>query len=248
MSYLERDIPLSVVELTASTNTSMRLSAEAGAPAGSVIIALRQSAGRGRQGHTFLSPSGGLYMSVLFRPESDFRDITFMTPAAAVAVCEALESLYGIEPQIKWVNDVFLRGKKICGILAEGAPSPDSGRIEYAVIGIGLNAVSPAEGFPPEIRDTAGAVFESGADINYNMLASRIISRVLTRCESELPDTQDEYSRRSMLIGSDIGIISDGTTLPATALGIDNGYGLRVRLGDGSEKTLTCGEVSVKRV
>lgn len=142
-----------------STNLTARQLAAGGAPAGLVVLADRQCAGRGRLGRSFFSPAGcGLYMSIVLRPTIEASQAVLLTTAAAVAVCEAVEALTGQSPQIKWVNDVFLHGKKICGILTEAAFGAENDRLEYAVAGIGINVHTPPDGWPPELADIVGAV------------------------------------------------------------------------------------------
>ena len=139
-----------------STNDRAKALALSGAPEGSLVVALTQTAGRGQQGRSFYSPAGtGAYMSLVLRP----RTLTApedVTIAAAVAVARAAEALSARPTQIKWVNDVYLGGKKICGILTEGGAAPDGS--PWAVVGIGVNLLPPTGGFPEELRDIAGAV------------------------------------------------------------------------------------------
>jgi len=166
-----------------STNTVLKEEARLGAPDGKVLIALRQSAGKGRMGRSFYSPQDtGLYMSLLLRPKLTLAHSTLLTTVAAVAVAQAVDDVLGIAPPkpdpkpesfgadspqmehsdqaaIKWVNDVYFHGKKICGILTEAAADFESGTLEYAVVGIGINLTDPANGFPEEIRHVAGSLY-----------------------------------------------------------------------------------------
>src|SRR5574344_1119714 len=115
-----------------------------------VIVAGAQTAGRGRLGRSFFSPAGtGVYLSIIYAPEAGISSPAVLMSSAAVGVCRALQSVYGVDAQIKWVNDVFLRGQKVCGILTEGVTDFETGRIDYAVVGIGINILPGS--FPPEL-------------------------------------------------------------------------------------------------
>ena len=153
---------IQVVDRVDSTNSAMKRMAAEGAPHGSVLIANEQSAGRGRMGRSFYSPPGtGIYMSLLLRPHTDAQRATLVTASAAVAVAEAIEQLAGEPVQIKWVNDIFLDDKKISGILTEAAFGLESGVPEYVVVGVGINACAPEGGFPPELAEIAGSLWQS---------------------------------------------------------------------------------------
>ena len=148
-----------------STNAEARRRALEGAPEGAVVVAEEQTAGRGRLGRTFYSPAGaGVYLSVVLRPRLQADAAQYLTCAAAVSCAQAIEAVTGEEALIKWVNDIFCRGRKVAGILTEGVVDMESGRFEYAVLGMGVNVRVPASGFPSEIADVAGAVCdEAGA-------------------------------------------------------------------------------------
>ena len=135
-----------------STNDTVKALAAEGAPEGVVVLAEAQTAGKGRMRRQFFSPDGtGIYMSILLRPKLAAEDALFITTAAAAAVADAIEAATGENAGIKWVNDVYLRGLKVCGILTEGALGLEEGNLEYAVLGIGINAIAPQNGFPEEI-------------------------------------------------------------------------------------------------
>lgn len=213
------------------------------------VIADRQTAGRGRLGRSFYSPPGcGIYTSLLLRPRPDqLADVTLLTTAAGVAVCRALEKAAGVQAEIKWVNDLYLNGKKICGILTEGVTDFESGMIESIVIGYGVNFRDDAH-LPEELRPIVGSVF--GAEpptVTRSALAAAMLAELLPLAEdlssrSFLP----EYRRRSMLLGREIVFSRAGGRFAAVAEGIDDNGGLVVRLPDGSRETLRSGEVSVR--
>lgn len=166
-----------------------------------------------------------------------------------MAVCEAIERTTGLEPQIKWTNDIVLGGKKVCGILTEASMDMESGELEYAVTGIGVNVFPPPDGFPPELRDVAGTVF-SGApeDDERSRLAAAILERFFPLYRS-LPDKSwlSEYRKRSLLTGREVRFTQSGTTYQGLVLGVDEEARLLVRLPDGRVTALSSGEVSLVR-
>lgn len=197
-----------------------------------VIIANMQTAGRGRRGNSFYSPAGtGLYMTAVFEAPDD---CSLLTPLAAVAVCKVLESK-GFEPKIKWVNDIFIDNKKICGILTEIFNYKGSSII---ALGIGINITTT--NFPDEL-DCASSL---GKDIDKDSLAKEITETIL-----ELTDNKsitDEYSERLFIIGKRINYKKNNIEYTATVKGINEVCNLIVTLADGSEDILSSGEISIK--
>ena len=159
--FLPADAPLfpTVRKCLDSTNAEALRRAVDGAPEGTVIVAEEQTAGRGRRGRSFFSPAGtGIYLSILVRPALAAERAHLLTCSAAVAVAEAIEACAGVDASIKWVNDVYCRGKKVAGILTEGSFDLEGGVLQHAVVGIGVNVRPPHAGFPAEIAERAGAV------------------------------------------------------------------------------------------
>jgi BirA family biotin operon repressor/biotin-[acetyl-CoA-carboxylase] ligase len=153
---------VNVFDSVNSTNDICLEHASEGETGGYAAVAGTQTGGRGRRGRSFFSPSDtGLYISLLLRPQACTADKALrFTTAAAVSVCEAIEKVYeAAEPAIKWVNDIYMRGRKVCGILTEASFNIEDGTLDYAVIGIGINVYTPESGFPEEIREIAGSVF-----------------------------------------------------------------------------------------
>ena len=176
----KRDLSILTYDTLSSTNATAREQAMQGASDMTVILAEHQSGGRGRMQRTFHSPEGtGIYMSVIVRRPMTARDATHITPLAAVATAQAIESMIHRPVGIKWVNDIYLDGKKVCGILCEGAVEPGTRQLQYAVIGIGVNVTPPKDGFPEEIRHIAGSVFD--ADTESWHLRDRLIGEILER-------------------------------------------------------------------
>ena len=226
--------PIEFYDEIDSTNTRAKLLAERGAKHGTAVIADRQTAGRGRLGRSFYSPAEtGIYLSMVLRPENT--DLNMATIRAAVGVCRAIERICGQSPRIKWVNDLFLNGKKICGILAEGV-GPFSGGVPAAVVlGVGINCST--ELFPEELRSIAGSI---GGGFSREALAAAVIEEL-----REMTGGIEEYRERSLMVGREVSFLRDGVSQTATVLGIDDEGGLILRHA-GGETVLRCGEVSVK--
>lgn len=242
-------LQINVLPTVDSTNTCVRALAVQGCPEGTVLVAGSQTAGRGRLGRSFYSPGDtGLYMSVLVRPTLEASRAVLLTTAAAVAVCEALEAVTGRQAQIKWVNDVFLDGKKVCGILTEAAFGTESGTLEYAIAGIGINVYPPQGGFPEALQDIAGSVYPAAQPGGVrNRLAAAVLARFWHYYRSlEKREFLPEYRRRSLVLGREIVIQQHGTERRATALAIDEDCHLLVQHPDGSEELLSTGEISVR--
>lgn len=230
-----------------STNTYLKKLARAGAAEGRVIIARRQSAGRGRLGRSFYSDAEGLYISVLIRPHMKAESMVFVTAMTAVAMARAIERTADADAMIKWVNDIFVRGKKVCGILCESAFGADA-LSEYVVIGAGVNITEPSGGFPADISAVAGALLPNG---NRQELRTYLAAAFLQELFSEYArlDSRsflDEYRRRSMVTGKSISVISPALTRHGQAVAIDDGCRLVVRFDDGTTEHVSTGEISVR--
>ena len=245
-----RELRVEVVRSVSSTNTVLKARAERGEDAGSVLIALEQTAGRGRMGRGFYSPEGsGLYMSVLYRPSSPLSDAVRITACAAVAVAETIEELSGRPAQIKWVNDVLVDGKKVCGILTEASLDCESGVFRYLIVGIGVNTSVPDGDYPEALRGVAGAAFSAAA---VPQLRCRLAAGILDRLTDLMDDPGSErcfeaYRARSVVLGRRVTLLSPGREpVGAEVLDLERDYALRVRLDDGTEKRVNSGEVSVR--
>ena len=245
--WLTAPYRVTVVAETGSTNADVKALAESGEPAGYVLISDRQTQGRGRLNRTFHSPqSTGLYLSILLRPTCSVQESVFLTTAAAVAAARGIKSAFGIDVGIKWVNDLYYKERKVCGILTESSVNFDSEKLEYAVCGIGFNVFSPLDGFPEELTGIAGSLLDSYDNEARSRLAAAFLNEFYRIQIEDRATVLDEYRRRSILIGKTVTSptgVFDGT---AEVLGIDDSAGLMVRLSDGSCMTLSAGEVSVR--
>ena len=253
-----------------STNTKAKELVSNGASHGTVVIADQQSAGRGRLGRRFFSPAGcGIYLSAIIRPDEcglAVGDITLLTTAASVAVARAISQVLNKEAKIKWVNDLYYNGKKVCGILTESVIHPKRGTIDAIIVGIGVNYREPDGGFPEELRDIAGALVgaHETAEGTRDALSEAIAAQMFDVL-AEIPDRRflDDYRSRSLLLGRQVRIFPqgapgshpdcaqpDGSELVkdavVTVLGIADNGGLMVQYDDGRQETLTTGEISLR--
>lgn len=236
------------VPVTASTNADVKSLAQKGASEGLVYFADSQTLGRGRLGRSFFSPEeSGLYMSILLRPNPDDFDVSKITCGAAVAAAHAIECTSDASPAIKWVNDILVDGKKVCGILAESATN-QSGDIAFVVLGIGINLCPPLGGFPKEISGVAGAVFcAPQSDFVKAKLAAELLNEFFSLYrQNDTNDILTQYRKRCCVTGKDIWVISNGAKKEAHSLYIDDELRLVVRYSDGSVEPLSYGEMSVR--
>ena len=246
--YLKSDFQITVHPSVTSTNTVLRSLAEQGAPEGTVVIAGEQTAGRGRMGRAFYSPAGsGIYLSLLLRPvHASPQQTVTLTAAAAVAMCQAMEAVGGGFPQIKWVNDIFLHGKKVCGILTEAAFSLETGAPEYVVIGVGVNVYAPKEGFPPELEGIAGALWKKTVPDGKNKLAAEFLNRFWELYAAADPAAfLEDYRRRSLVVGKDVTVVAGNQEAKARALDIDGQCRLLVKYDSGETAALSYGEIRI---
>lgn len=256
LTYAKDGIEVIFLDETESTNEdAKKIGSTEGERNRKVVVSDYQSKGKGRRGRSFSSPKGsGLYMSFLLYPDIKVEKAYMLTCAAAVATARAIGSVTGIEPSIKWVNDLYLGDKKICGILTEGIISMETGGLEYAVVGIGINIFAPFEGFPAEIKDIAGAIYEGGEapDNVRNRICAAVIDNFLEITDSKSDDFIKEYKDRSNLIGAYVKVNPYGDSGKklngyAKVLDIDDDCHLVVEYEDGTKEALSSGEVSVKK-
>ena len=231
--------PLEVYKILDSTNTECKRRVIDGAPHGLTILAEEQTGGKGRLGRNFYSPAKtGIYMSILVHPAFDGNDAMLLTTAASVAVCRGIKEVLHKETQIKWVNDIYLDGRKICGILTEAISNFEMGKIDSAIVGIGINYRT--EDFPEEIRD-----------IPRNQLVAAILNAFWKIYDTlETREFIKEYRERSMVIGQQVRLQENGEWKEATALDIDDNGGLIVQMeeADGStgKRVLQTGEITLR--
>lgn len=233
-----------------STNDQLRLLARQGAPHGTVLIADHQTGGHGRRGRSFHSPEGmGIYLSILLRPDCAPTDLMHLTCAAAIAMCDAVESSAGFRPGIKWTNDLVYQNRKLGGILTELGFTP-KGTVDYAIIGIGINCCQTAEDFPEDIRAFAGSLsMMTGTYADRSRVAAAMAealwhmdSRLLTR----KADILSQYRRDCITVGQEISLVRGEDVRHGKALDIDEAGALIVSFPDGSIEAVNSGEISIR--
>lgn len=250
--YLDADsqnLEIHVLPTADSTNRILREKANAGFKEGYTLIANEQTEGRGRCGRTFYSPKEtGAYLSMLLRPQNyNAAQAVRITTMAAVAMCEAIESVSDESPKIKWVNDIFIRGKKVCGILTEGAFSLETGLLEYAVLGVGVNVYHPSKGFPAQLEQIAGSIFDTPKDDIKNRLIAAFLRSFLHYYT--LPDCityTKKYRQYSLVIGKEIMILTPSGNRRAVVEDIDEQCRLNVRYEGGETACLSHGEIKIQ--
>lgn len=243
-----KNMDINVIPVIGSTNDLVREKANEGYDEGYIAIANEQTKGRGRYGRKFFSPSGtGLYMSILLRPKNySASEAVKVTMIAAVALCEAIEEVSDEKAEIKWVNDVFINGKKICGILTEASYGLESGVLDYAVVGVGINVYRPEGGFTEEIEQIAGAIFDTTRDDLKNHLSAGFINKFMRYYLLQNDEFVEEYRRRSFVVGKKVMVIMGDNKREALVKGVDKDCCLIVKYDDGEEECLSYGEISIK--
>ena len=238
---------IEVLESVDSTSTYLKNHADE-RPDRSVAISEFQTGGRGRTGRSFFSPKGtGLYLSILLKQQISFADAGRLTTAAAVSACRAIAACTDSEAKIKWVNDVFVNGKKVCGILTEASVNYETGVPDWIVTGIGFNVYEPVEGFPEELREIAGAVTDRRRkDLRVRLAASFLRYFNEACADLKSPGLYSEYRKRCFILKSRIWVIRGEEKIPAEAADINEDFALLVRYDDGTEEFLSAGEVSIR--
>jgi BirA family biotin operon repressor/biotin-[acetyl-CoA-carboxylase] ligase len=243
------DVFIRMYETVVSTNQEAKRAVIGGeAGHGGFVLAKSQSGGRGRRGRFFYSPKdSGLYLSVILEPEGTMEESLLLTTAAATAVYKAVEKVCGIRLDIKWVNDLYYRGRKVCGILTEAITDFESGNIEYAIVGIGLNLYEEPEGFPEELTKVAGGLYADSGEAeaaDRNALIAEIVNALME--EMQKRQISEVYVSRNLIPGHQIQILDGERSRRAFALGICPDGRLKVQEEDGSESLLSYGEVSIR--
>ena len=208
-----------------------------------VVRALSQSAGRGRQGKKFFSPESGLYFSVLLKDPVKLKKIERFTAVSAVAVRRVLSEYTDNPVLIKWVNDIYINDRKVCGILCESINGTDE---RIAIIGIGINIAGPIS-VPEELKDKMGFLYDSfpqDLDISRNYMIP-IVNEIHDMLSSDDDSYIDEYAKYSYLDGKEIYILRDNKKIPAKVIGIDDRCRLVVDI-NGEREALFTGDVILK--
>ena len=242
---VNNNLTVTVKEKTESTNIDAKIFGEADSH-DRLIISSHQTAGKGRKGRTFFSPkSTGIYMSILLHPQINAKDIGFLTTAAAVYTARVIEKYSGKKTEIKWVNDIFINSKKVCGILCEsafkGTNTPD-----YVIIGIGINLYAPKDSFPKEIENIAASVFNETKP-NEEIMANIISDITNTLYDiiytGRLKEHINEYKQKNFLQNKTVSFVKQNKKIKGTVTGLDDRLNLLVKTEDEKKLTLFDGEV-----
>ena len=249
-SHLEYDGDVIILEETDSTNNVAKSLACRGLKEGTVIIAKRQTQGRGRMGRSFLSSSeNGLYMTLFLKPHIPPAECVSITVMCACAVAEAIEKISQQRCYIKWVNDIYIKDKKVCGILTEASLDFSANRLDYAIVGIGVNVSDPEGGFDSEIKDIACSVYGKNAPVGVkNRLCAEIINNFMALYHKNADKSyMENYRKRSNIIGKAVDVYRGNEIISGVCTDIDNEANLVVRTENG-EIHFNSGDARVRRI
>lgn len=255
---IEKNCDIRVFEVVDSTNSYAKEVHVSNKPL--VVVANEQTKGRGRLGREFYSPSSkGIYMTIAFEPDFEIDKAMLITTLTAVAVCHAFEEVIGVEPKIKWVNDIYMDNKKVCGILTEAQSNSKVGAIDKMIVGIGINCF--VQNFPDSIKDRATYIKNPQKDFDRNTLIAAVTNNFFQLVENFDPQKLlRDYKSRSMILGQPILIYgtsqsalpeNGGRGIKARAIDINENGGLVVEYLEGAMKlqkeTITSGEVTIRK-
>ena len=245
--YLLNDSIFTFEVLDSVSSTNVLMHEKTNNNEGYTIVSKEQTQGVGRLNRSFFSPKNtGVYFSLLLKPDLEASETINITTMAAVAVCKAIEETSNKKPKIKWVNDIYVDGKKVCGILTQGSFSMENSKTEYVILGIGINLYAPEGGFPKEIEGIAGALFSGKEDNIKNKLVARVLnhfwSMYTTMNQKEISDL---YKKYSFVVGKKIKVLSPDVPMNATVLDINEKCNLIVQFDDGTIDALSSGEISI---
>ena len=235
-----------------STNSYLKRAASQGVVDGTVAVADEQTGGRGRRGRSFESPAGkGLYLSALLRPPVEPNHLLPITGFCAVAVCNAIERVAGVRPRIKWANDLVLGERKLCGILTELSMEGESGALQYAIVGIGVNVTQTEEDFAGELENIATSLYlQTGEPVSRASLAAAIIEELdalyMALLRHRMQPYLDAYRQDCLTIGREVQLLWEAVHEKVLATGVDDELGLQVLRASGATETIRTGEVSVR--
>ncbi|MHC5228029.1 biotin--[acetyl-CoA-carboxylase] ligase [Enterococcus sp. LJL99] len=244
------ELSITVLEQSESTMKDAKIAALDGQPSNSLIIADMQEAPRGRFGRPFFSKPGcGIYMSMLLRPNKNFAEMAQYTVIMAVAVSKAMDELANVATEIKWVNDIYINGKKVCGILSEAMAGFESGQVANVVIGMGINFSLKQKDFPKELQQKASSLFPTGKPtITRNQLIASIWNHFYQLVDAPSETYLDAYREKSFVLGKTVAFTQAGKDYEGIAVAIDDYGELIVKLSDNTEKKLSSGEISLSKI
>ncbi|OJG51949.1 biotin-[acetyl-CoA-carboxylase] ligase [Enterococcus haemoperoxidus] len=245
------NLSITVLNSSESTMKDAKLAAINGEPDNTLIVADIQEAPKGRFGRPFFSKAGsGIYMSMLLRPNQNFEEMAQYTVIMAVAIARAMDNLTPVQTKIKWVNDIYINGKKVCGILSEAMSDVESGQISNVIIGMGINFSLKQNEFPKELREKATSLFpEDEPIITRNELIGEIWNQFYAIL-NQLPEQSflEEYRQKSFVLGKTVSFTQTGIDYKGIATAINDHGELVVQLQDKKEKVLSSGEISLNSI
>lgn len=240
-SLIDGNIKVFTYEQIDSTNIQARSYLKDNPTEKCVFVAKEQLQGKGRHGKSFFSPEHGLYISFVY-PISKEIEIDKITTQVAVCVCKTIEKITDLQPQIKWVNDIFINNKKVSGILCEAVNGKDLKTPTSVTIGIGINFKSDVNSFPDELKNVAAPLFTDECQCSVTDLAINLTNNIFNNLTTY---TMKEYRERSFLTGKEITFEKNGIAHTAQVIGIDDNARLEI-LENGEKAVLSSGEISVK--
>ncbi len=244
-----QDKEITVFQTIDSTNTYLKKNVTPEMPEGYTVMSNEQTKGRGRYTRSFYSPNAsGVYMSILLRPSGcSAQQALSITTMAGVAMCDAINEVTNKKAQIKWVNDIFVDGKKVCGILTEGSFNIETNSLDYAILGIGTNIYKPEGGFPEDIKNIAGAISDTMQSDLKNKIASTFLNKFFNYYYSaDNKEYIEKYKAYNFILDREITVIKSDEQLKARALEIDDECRLIVEYPNGDKEALSHGEISIK--
>lgn len=239
---------IDVFSKVTSTSTLLKEQANNDEPEGKVIVSSHQTSGRGRLGRNFYSPTDtGVYFSFLLRPNFSADKSVFLTTLASIAVSNAIGEITGEIAKVKWVNDIFVNDKKVCGILCEASYSLENFNVDFVTLGIGINVYSPKDNFPSDISEIAGSILDNKIDDTRNKLVAQILDNFIDLYRDfDIKKIHSLYKELSFVLNKKIYVIKRGENILATAIDINENCNLVVKYEDGTIETLDSGEISTK--
>ncbi len=236
------DLEIKVFKTIDSTNNEAKRAIANGLTSDAIFVSDHQTSGRGRRGRSFFSPEkSGLYFTAVLHPDASLEDSVGITAATAVVIADILSEITKNHPKIKWVNDIFVDNKKVCGILTEAVSDFESNRVQAVIIGIGINLTTSL--FPDELSEIAGSVGE----INRCYMAAEIYKRLKAVCANLATRSfMDDYRKYSLVIGKEVDFCRNGINYTAKAKNILDDGSLLVITDRGEEIALNGGEISVR--
>lgn len=209
------------------------------------IIANEQTSGRGRFARTFFSPANtGIYMSIILKTKIKLSDVSLITIISALSVCKAIQKLTTLKPRIKWINDIFTNGKKVCGILTEAISDFETLTTQAVVVGIGINVSTKKNDFPEELQNKVTSI--ATKNLSRNVFIAEILNNLFSFFENIYKkEIIEEYKSLSLVLNKKIKYLKDDTVMTATAIDINDKGNLIVKDDYDKISVIEAGEISI---